>query len=268
MISLLSQLQDIPFSKDKKTCLPERKEVFMLLKACCSLLFPRFFFFENKDEEETLSFIQQHLPTQICLAFSYDEGKSCDDVSYLCQEFLKALPAIKKTLLTDIEATYSGDPAARSLEEIVLCYPGFYAIMVHRLAHQMYQLGIPYLPRMMSEYAHSQTGIDIHPGARIGDFFCIDHGTGIVIGETSTIGHHVKIYQGVTIGAKSFRTDDSGRLLKGGKRHPDIGNYVTVYANATILGADTFVADHTVIGGNVWISSSTEENQVISYKQK
>jgi serine O-acetyltransferase len=150
----------------------------------------------------------------------------------------------------------------------MLCYPGFYAITVYRIAHLLYELDIPYLPRMMSEIAHSETGVDIHPGAIIGNRFCIDHGTGVVIGETARIGDGVKIYQGVTIGAKSFATDSDGRLIRGIKRHPDIGNGCIIYANATILGGDTVIGDNSVIGGNVWLTHSVPSGSKIYYNEK
>lgn len=265
MKTLIEKLNELSFHEEKEKCVLHRNETITILRACFSLLFPAFY--EEMSQEESLQLIREKLPTQIARAFSYDCGKNCEDAEELTKQFLSSLPAIKKMLLSDLEATYCGDPAASSRDEILLCYPGFYAIMIYRLAHQLYQLKIPYLPRILSEFGHSKTGIDIHPGASIGEYFCIDHGTGIVIGETSVIGHHVKIYQGVTIGAKSFQVDENGHLVKGGKRHPDLGNYVTVYANATILGADTFIGDNSIIGANVWITSSVEENQKVYYKK-
>ena len=157
---------------------------------------------------------------------------------------------------TDVQAAYEGDPAARSLQEIRLAYPAFEAISIYRLAHRLYELGVPLLPRVMTEHAHRLTGIDIHPGATIGAYFFIDHGTGVVIGETTTIGHHVKLYQGVTLGARSFEMDENGNPIKGIKRHPDIGNHVIIYSGATILGGDTVIGDSAVIGGNVWLTHS------------
>ena len=159
-------------------------------------------------------------------------------------------------LLTDIEAIYNGDPAASSFEEIILCYPGFYAAMIYRLAHELYLLKLPLLPRIMTEYAHQKTGIDIHAGASIGEYFCVDHGTGVVIGETCRIGARVKLYQGVTLGALSFAKDEHGNLVKGVKRHPDVEDNVIVYAGATILGGDTVIGHDSVIGGNVWLIHS------------
>lgn len=176
----------------------------------------------------------------------------------LTRQFIGSLPAVVDLLNTDIVAAYNGDPAAISHEEILLAYPGFDAVSVHRLAHELYKMELPLLPRVMSELAHSKTGIDIHPGATIGDHFFIDHGTGVVIGETCVIGHDVKIYQGVTLGARSFELDEDGNPVKGVKRHPDIEDNVIIYAGATILGGDTRIGHDSVIGGNVWLTHSID----------
>ncbi len=178
-------------------------------------------------------------------------------------ELIRELPAIKSTLDKDVEAAYRGDPAAKSTDEIMLTYPAFQAISVFRIAHKLYRMGVPILPRMMTEYAHQITGIDIHPGAEIGPWFFIDHGTGVVIGETTTIGHHVKLYQGVTLGAKSFDVNPDGSLVKGIKRHPDIGNDVIIYAGATVLGGNTVIGDGCVIGGNVWLTHSVPAGETV-----
>ena len=171
--------------------------------------------------------------------------------------FMGQLPALRKLVETDIVAAYEGDPAAKDTVEVVMAYPGFYAIVVHRIAHALYQLGVPLLPRMMSELAHSHTGIDIHPGATIGEKFFIDHGTGVVIGETTVIGRNVKLYQGVTLGALSFPKDEkTGLLKKGHKRHPNVEDNVVIYAGATILGGDTVIGHDSEIGGNVWLVES------------
>ena len=177
-----------------------------------------------------------------------------------CNQFINTLPTIKKLLLTDIQAIYEGDPACTSKVEVTLAYPGFYAMLIHRTAHALYELNVPLIPRLMSEYAHRKTGIDIHPGAKIGAYFCIDHGTGIVIGETTVIGEHVKLYQGVTLGAKSFALDEDGNPVKGGKRHPNIGNNVVIYANATILGGETTIGSGSIIAANAWINRSIPAN--------
>ena len=178
-------------------------------------------------------------------------------------KFLRELPEIRRVLFTDCVAGYRGDPAATGEKEVALCYPYFYALCVHRIAHFLYTEKVPVLPRMMAEIAHAKTGIDIHPGATIGEYFFIDHGTGVVIGETATIGNNVKLYQGVTIGAKSFRMNDDGSLVKGVKRHPDISDDVVIYAGATVLGGNTLIGKGVVIGGNAWVTHSVESGKVI-----
>ncbi|HEX3048085.1 MAG TPA: serine O-acetyltransferase EpsC, partial [Bacillota bacterium] len=163
---------------------------------------------------------------------------------------------IRECLQMDIQAAYDGDPAALTTEEILLAYPSIEVMSIHRIAHELYTLQVPIIPRIMSEYAHQMTGIDIHPGAKIGEYFFIDHGTGVVIGETCTIGKKVKIYQGVTLGAKSFSLDAQGNPIKGVKRHPNIEDNVVIYAGATILGGDTVIGHDSIIGGNVWLTQS------------
>ncbi len=181
-------------------------------------------------------------------------------------ELIDALPGILETLKTDIRAGYEGDPAAKSTDEIILTYPAFKAITIFRTAHKLYEMGIPLIPRIMTEYAHRLTGIDIHPGASIGRYFFIDHGTGVVIGETTIIGEHVKLYQHVTLGAKSFETGPDGVPVKGIKRHPNIGNHVVIYAGATILGGTTTIGDNSVIGGNVWLTHSVPAGSIVTVR--
>lgn len=181
----------------------------------------------------------------------------------IADEFLKRLPEVRHLLSLDVQAAYDGDPAAEHTDETIFCYPGVFAIMVHRLAHELYKLEVPLLPRIMSEYAHSVTGIDIHPGAKIGESFFIDHGTGVVIGETTTIGKNCKIYQGVTLGAKSFPKDSRGRIVRGAKRHPTLGDRVTVYASATVLGGDTVIGHDCVISGGVFLARSVPPGHVV-----
>ncbi len=178
--------------------------------------------------------------------------------------YLAQLPKIRRLLDLDVKAAFEGDPAASNTDEVILCYPGITAIATHRLAYPLQKMGVPLVPRMMSEWAHRRSGADIHPGADIGERFFIDHCTGVVIGETTTIGDNVKIYQGVTLGALSFRRDAAGNLIKGGKRHPTIGDRVTIYANATILGGDTDVGQGAVIGGGTWITSSVKPGAKIT----
>lgn len=207
---------------------------------------------------------------QIAIAFRHsDDYRDASDETLECgarkitHEFFERIPKIREYLDTDVQACYSGDPAAYSKEEIILSYPGLFATSINRIAHELYLLKVPLIPRMMTEYAHSKTGIDIHPGATIGKYFMIDHGTGIVIGETSIIGEHVKMYQGVTIGGLSTR---GGQALKGVKRHPTIENDVTIYAGASILGGDTIIGEGSVIGANAFITASVPANSRISMK--
>jgi len=176
------------------------------------------------------------------------------------------LPDVYDAILKDLQAAYEGDPAAQSIDEILLGYPAYTAISTYRIAHELYLLNVPMIPRILTEDAHSRTGIDIHPGASIGPYFFIDHGTGVVIGETTTIGKHVKLYQHVTLGAKSFPANPDGSLVKGIKRHPDIGDWVVIYAGATILGGDTKVGDHAVVGGNVWLTHSLPAGETITIR--
>ena len=179
------------------------------------------------------------------------------DAAAIVRDFVAAIPDVKRLVETDVEAAYEGDPAATSRMEVVMSYPGLYAVTVHRLAHVLYRLKVPIVPRIMSELAHSRTGIDIHPGATVGERFFIDHGTGVVIGETTVIGRNVKLYQGVTLGALSFDKDPvTGALVKGVKRHPNVEDNVVIYAGATILGGDTTIGHDSEIGGGVWLISS------------
>lgn len=178
------------------------------------------------------------------------------DANAIATQFKCRIGEVRRLVETDIDAAYDGDPAATSRMEVVMAYPGLYAVTVHRIAHELYKLSVPIIPRVMSEIAHSKTGIDIHPGATIGERFFIDHGTGVVIGETTIIGRNVRIYQGVTLGGLSFAKDSSGALVKGLKRHPNIEDNVVIYANATILGGETTIGHDSEIGGNVWIKDS------------
>lgn len=182
-------------------------------------------------------------------------------------KLLKRIPEIRRMLTGDIQAAYDGDPAAKNINEVISCYPCVLAISIHRVAHEIYRENIPLVPRMMSEYAHSATGIDIHPGSKIGRNFFIDHGTGVVIGETTTIGDNVKLYQGVTLGALSFPKDERGRIVRGRKRHPTIEDDVTIYAGATILGEKAVIGKGAVIGGNVWLTSSVPAGTRVSIAQ-
>jgi serine O-acetyltransferase len=193
---------------------------------------------------------------------------SADRAAEIADAVLARLPELRRVVQTDVQAAYAGDPATRHIEEIILAYPCVLVISLQRFAHELYRLGVPLLPRMITEYAHERTGTDIHPGARIGEYFFIDHCTGVVIGETATIGHHVKIYQGVTLGAKSFEVDSDGNPVKGVKRHPDVGDHVTIYAHATILGGDTRIGTHSIVGANVWLLETIPDNSIAYYKNE
>lgn len=255
-----------------KELIPNRKEIVKVIKDLQSLLFPNYFKHSEGSENvlsqtELLLNIYNRLIEQIKGAYAFNGTPMEKTPEELCNAFIERLPKIKQLLIKDIEAIYEGDPAAKCHEEVLICYPGFYAISIFRLAHELYTLKVPLIPRVMTEYAHEKTGIDIHAGATVGEYFFIDHGTGIVIGETTTIGNHVKIYQGVTLGAKSFELDENGAPVKDIKRHPDIGNNVVIYANATILGGNTKIGDNCVIGGNTWLTHSVEAGSTIYYNK-
>lgn len=212
-----------------------------------------------------------------------DYATVCEEMILLLSDFLNnccgeegerivkclfsSIPDLKAELISDAEAIFDGDPAARSVGEVIISYPGFLATAIYRIAHLLHGCGVAYLPRMMTEYGHRLTGIDIHPAATVGSRFCIDHGTGIVIGETACIGDGVKLYQGVTLGARSFARDADGRLVKGGKRHPTVGDGCIIYAGATVLGGDTVIGSGSVIGGNVWLTHSVPAGSRIYYKE-
>jgi len=248
--------------------MPSRECVAEIIETVLHLLFPAYFRREmcEIDNETCLYELFLLIKRQISAAMALDGECRAVDTETLSYEIVECLPTIQKMLYTDVEALYEGDPAARGREEILLSYPGFFATAVYRIAHEFYLRKVPYLPRMMTEYAHGKTGIDIHPGATVGAYFFIDHGTGIVIGETTVIGERVKLYQGVTLGAKSFELDADGNPVKGIKRHPNIGNGVIIYANATILGGMTTVGDGSVIGGNVWLTHSVDAGTVVTYQ--
>ena len=199
--------------------------------------------------------------------FSHDCGSSDHDFEALGQAkailFLEELPDLRRRLALDAQAAMDGDPAVKTLDEVIFCYPGLEAVTVYRLAHALHLLEVPLIPRMMTEWAHSKTGIDIHPGATIGDHFFIDHGTGVVIGETCEIGNRVKLYQGVTLGALSFAIDGDGNLVRGHKRHPTIEDSVVIYANATVLGGATVIGHHSVIGSSVWLTRSLQPHTTV-----
>ncbi|MCR5615116.1 MAG: serine O-acetyltransferase [Saccharofermentans sp.] len=256
---------------------PDKDEVRELVENFFRIIYPGYFrdrtykIYNPKNSfAVTIEDVFYHLKKQVYRALDYtrNEDKLSDDErdkeSYrITTEFFKKIPTIREYIETDLLATLDGDPAAGNFDEIILAYPGLMAITVYRIAHELYLLNVPILPRLMTEYAHSETGIDIHPGATIGKYFFIDHGTGIVVGETSIIGNNVKIYQGVTIGALSTR---GGQKLSGKKRHPTICDNVTIYANASILGGETVIGENTIVGGNTFITRSIDANSRVSMK--
>lgn len=250
--------------------LPNREEIIDILADIKKLMFPPYFA-SNEAKGDALAFaepllfsIYGRIKKQITLALSFkNKGNVSAEAEKIASRFVSELPKIHKILITDAEAAFEGDPAAKSKEEIIFSYPGFYAIFVYRVAHLLYEDGVDFVPRVMTEYAHSSTGIDINPGATIGEYFFIDHGTGIVIGETTVIGKRVRLYQGVTLGALSPR---KGQILSGVKRHPTIKDNVTIYSGASILGGDTVIGEGAVIGGNSFITESVADNARVSIK--
>jgi serine O-acetyltransferase len=257
--------------------LPVRDKVLSILDMLRELLFPGYTGRRPVTSDNIRSVVQEILVTvrreladQIELALRFKcklkECPTCDCrvmAREKTEKFLSRIPYIRKMLKDDVQAAFDGDPAAGSTEETVLSYPYILAIAIHRIGHELYTMDIPLLPRMMSEYAHSRTGIDIHPGAKIGKRFFIDHGTGVVIGETAVIGDNVKMYQGVTLGAVSFPKDEHGQIIRGKKRHPTLDDDVTVYAEATILG-DIIIGKGAVVGGNVWIRESVPPGALVA----
>ena len=245
----------------QKLRLPDRQAVILLIKDIRRLIFPAYYgeaaLMSLAPEDYAallLERIEKQLQRQIVLTLPEEQEAQAAE---LAAEMVTKLPQIARQVQMDLEATFDGDPAAGSREEILFSYPGLFAILVYRVAHELYRLHIPILPRMMSEYAHSHTGIDIHPGAQIGDYFFIDHGTGIVVGETTVIGDRVKLYQGVTLGALSTR---DGHHSLPGKRHPTVEDDVTIYSGASILGGDTVIGRGSVVGGNAFLTSSVQKD--------
>ncbi|MDD2217915.1 MAG: serine O-acetyltransferase [Eubacteriales bacterium] len=256
--------------------LPEKDVIIDILNELKQLLFPSYAGNKTAPQDyngyETgymMKSIYHKLKGQLVFIHLYENNHTDDTrvdhaeewAENICSDFFKQLPEIYRMLITDVQAAFDGDPAAESKEQIVFSYPGFEAITTHRIAHALYNLNVPMIPRIMSEYTHSRTGVDLHPGAKVGEYFFIDHATGVVVGETSEIGNHVKIYQGVTIGALSLR---NGRALSGKKRHPTIENNVTIYSGASVLGGNTVIGENTVIGGGAFITESVPANMLVS----
>ena len=259
---------------NKTMHLPNRNEIIGIINDLRRIIFPGYFedfnlsySFANYFVGEELVDIKERLNKQVLLAMSYNlsEELATEELINKSEEitikFIQQLPYIQNMLLMDVQAGFDGDPAAKSREEIIFSYPGLFAIYVYRLAHELYVQNVPFIPRIMTEYAHGKTGIDINSGATIGKYFFIDHGTGVVIGETTIIGDYVKLYQGVTLGALSTR---SGQMLRDVKRHPTIEDRVTIYSGATVLGGETVIGKGTVIGGNAFITQSIKENTRVS----
>ena len=254
---------------------PDADAVIDILQKLIKVVYPGFYHdknykFYNLSSRTTvlLEDVMYNLNKQIALALPQDPDNQCKchdtldcEASQICMEFFKKIPKIREYVDTDVQAFYDGDPAAYNYNEIILCYPGLQAIFIYRIAHILHKIGVPILPRAVSEYAHSQTGIDIHPGATIDEYFFIDHGTGIVIGETCIIGKHVKIYQGVTLGALSLSACQGLRNIK---RHPTIKDNVTIYSGASIFGGETIIGNNTTIGSSVFITSSVEDNMLVT----
>lgn len=255
--------------------LPSRELLRQIVSGLCAALFPMRLgpadlrqqsedFFVGHTLDAALSSLLHQVRLELRHASRLAGGAEAElDAAALVRDFAAALPAIRALLDTDVEAAFRGDPAARSVDEVLLCYPGVQALIHHRIAHQLYRLGVPLLARLVAEIAHSETGIDIHPGARIGAGFFIDHGTGVVIGETAVIGERVRLYQAVTLGAKRFEKDGEGALLKGQARHPVVEDDVVIYAGATILGRVT-IGRGSSIGGNIWLTRSVPAGSQVS----
>ena len=258
---------------------PSRSKIVSILEQTRQLLFPGFFGRRRISRQDIrphaaalLKRLRPDLADQIlhcfcmfkCCEVCADKDPCVATAEELTAAFLERVPAIREKLALDAQAAYDGDPAAKSIAEVIYCYPGFYAIVVYRIAHELLDLGVPLMPRVLCEHAHSLTGTDIHPGAQIGRSFFIDHATGVVIGETTTIGDNVKIYQGVTLGALSFPKDEHGNTIKGLKRHPTIEDNVTIYANATILGGDTVIGNGVTVAGNTFVTHSISEGGLVT----
>src|SRR3954462_8705027 len=261
---------------DAAATLPSRQAIEAVCAELMSLMFPGFrgeALVDSADlpdiTRSRVRNLRSRLKPEICKSFgdfpASDETKSkAEDI---LDFFMSQLPEVRKILWTDIDASYDGDPAATSYEEIILAYPTLEAIAIYRMAHLLYGR-VPLVPRIMTEWAHSRTGIDIHPGAKIGSHFFIDHGTGVVIGETCEIGAHVKLYHGVTLGARSFQKDEHGKIKKGGKRHPTVEDWVTIYPGSTVLGGETVIGARSTIGGNVFLVQSVPPDSLVYYEEK
>ena len=265
----LPEYKYIPLHQKPSPSVVSLREVMLLLR---KVIFPGFFGSEQEAQVDSIQYytgvyleqIYDLLHEQIYNGLCFEVDRCCDSkdrASRIAIDFINKIPHIKYLLSTDVKAILDGDPAAKSLSEIIFCYPAVHAILHQRVAHELLKLGVPVLPRIITEMAHSETGIDIHPGAQIGEYFSIDHGTGIVVGQTAIIGNHVRLYQGVTLGAKNFTLDEEGLPIDV-PRHPIIEDYVTIYSNASILGRIT-IGKGSVIGGNIWLTHSVPPNSKV-----
>lgn len=257
--------------------LPSSKALDTIIELCRSILFPGYFgnssinpktikYHIGVNIERLSDLLTDQIFAGLCFTRTHNDA-DCREVkrkeaTKLALRFVEKLPEMRHVLATDVRAAYEGDPAAQSIGEVICCYPAIRAISNYRIAHELLKLEVPLIPRMITELAHSETGIDIHPGAQIGNHFTIDHGTGVVIGATTIIGNHVKLYQGVTLGAKSFPLDENGQPIKGIPRHPILGDGVIIYSNATILGR-IHIGENAVVGGNIWVTEDLEPNSRI-----
>jgi serine O-acetyltransferase len=260
--------------------LPSRDEILEVVRLLLQLFYPGYVGRQDLTDENVeyhvgtlLSTVREKVQRQVetCLAFAAESEERPEDACgeearRITHAFLERLPAIREALIEDVQAAYDGDPAAASLDEVILAYPGLLAITVHRIAHELHAAGVPLMPRIMSEWAHSKSGADIHPGAAIGRSFFIDHATGVVVGETTTIGANVKLYQGVTLGALSIPKDARGRVIRDTKRHPTVDDNVTIYANATVLGGETVVGADSVVGGSVFVTTSVPPSSRVALR--
>ncbi len=267
----------------ERVYLPNRNSVVRVIQLLLELVYPGYYGRQNLTQHNVKYHVGELLPKigellyeQINQALCYQEeidGRTSPDrppcdkkARRMTLDFLERIPQLRDVLAGDVQAAYDGDPAAVNTDEVILAYPGVLAVTVYRFAHELYQMEVPLIPRIMTEWAHTQTGVDIHPGAKIGRNFFIDHATGVVIGETTEIGENVKLYQGVTLGALSFPKDERGRLIRGYKRHPSVADNVTIYANAIVLGGETRLGENSVIGGSVFLTTTVPPDATVSIK--
>jgi serine O-acetyltransferase len=278
-----SYLADERARRISQRYLPSREAIVAILESVLDLMYPGYFGRQDLNADNLATHVEQRVAALVpkleremehCLCYGREReavppefGECAPRAHELAGIFLRRLPEIRSLLIRDVQAAFDGDPAALNLDEIILAYPGVLAVSVYRIAHALYDLGVPMMARIMTEWAHSRTGCDIHPGATIGAAFFIDHATGVVIGETTHIGDGVKIYQGVTLGALSLPRDASGHLIRGRKRHPTVESGSTLYANATVLGGQTVVGADSVIGGSVFLTHSVPPRSRVSLKE-